>query len=167
MSWCLKSLASSHALGCLFNSLFKLTAKYHEGSPHYWLFVRGVHWWPLDSPQKGPATWWHQMETISTLLDLCEGNSPVTGEYPSQRPVMQNFDVFFDLCLNKQFSKQSRHWWFEMPLWSLWRHCNECRSISMWWCLHDLSDHLLWLETYIYIFILNFTEVCSQWWASQ
>ena len=33
-------------------------------------------------------SWWrHQMETISTLLALCAENSPVTGEYPSQRPV--------------------------------------------------------------------------------
>ena len=52
--------------------------------------------------------WWrHQMETFSGLLALCEGISPVTGEFPSQRLVMQSFDVFFDLCLNKQLSKQS------------------------------------------------------------
>ena len=38
---------------------------------------------------------------------LC-GNSPVTGEFPAQRPVMQSFDVFFDLGLNKWLSKQSR-----------------------------------------------------------
>ena len=57
--------------------------------------------------------WWrHQMETISALLVLCEGNSPVTGEFPSQRPVMQSFDIFFDLCLIV-LSKQSRRWWFE------------------------------------------------------
>ena len=55
---------------------------------------------------------------------LC-GNSPVTGEFPSQRPVRQSSDVFFDLRLNKWLSKQSRHWWFEMPSCSLWRHCND------------------------------------------
>ena len=28
-------------------------------------------------------SWWrHQMETFSALLALCEGNSPVTGEFP-------------------------------------------------------------------------------------
>ena len=67
------------------------------------------------------------METFSALLALCGGNSPVTHEFPPQRPVTQSFDVFFDLCLNKQLSKQLRHWWFEMPLGSLWCHCNgEC-----------------------------------------
>ena len=37
---------------------------------------------------------------------------------------MWNFDVFFDLPLNKQMSKQSRCWCFEMPSCSLWHHCN-------------------------------------------
>ena len=37
------------------------------------------------------------METFSALLAICAGNSPVTGEFPTQRPVMRSFDVFFDL----------------------------------------------------------------------
>ena len=45
------------------------------------------------------------METFSALLALCEGNSPVTGEFPSQRPVARSFDAFFDLRPNKQLSK--------------------------------------------------------------
>ena len=64
------------------------------------------------------------MEAFSTLLALCAGNSPVTGEFPSQRPVTRTFDVFFGLCLNKRLSKQSRHRWFETPSRSLWRHCS-------------------------------------------
>ena len=48
-------------------------------------------------------TWWrHQMETFSALLAFCAGNSPVTGEFPAQRPVTRNFDVFFNLRLNKR-----------------------------------------------------------------
>ena len=42
------------------------------------------------------------METFSALLAICAGNSPVTGEFPAQRPVMWSFDVFFDLRLNKR-----------------------------------------------------------------
>ena len=34
---------------------------------------------------------------ISALLALCAGNSPVTGEFPAQRPVTRSFDIFFDL----------------------------------------------------------------------
>ena len=65
-----------------------------------------------------------QMGTFSALLAICAGNSPVTGEFPAQRPVTRSFDVFFDLCLNKRLSKQSWGWWFETPSLSLWRHCN-------------------------------------------
>ena len=65
------------------------------------------------------------METFSALLAICVGNSPVTGEFPAQRPVRRCFDVFFDLRLNKRLSKQSWGWWFETPLRSLWRHCSD------------------------------------------
>ena len=58
------------------------------------------------------------------FLALCAGNSLVTGEFPAQRPVTRSFDGFFDLRLNKRLSKQPWGWWFETPLWSLWRHCN-------------------------------------------
>ena len=69
--------------------------------------------------------WWrHQMETFSASLAFCAGNSPVTGEFPEQRPVSRSFDVFFDLRLNKRLSKQSWDWWFETPSRPLWRHCN-------------------------------------------
>ena len=38
---------------------------------------------------------------------------PGPGEFPAQRPVTRSFDVFFDLRLNKQLSKQPWGWWFE------------------------------------------------------
>ena len=44
-----------------------------------------------------PAWWRHQMETFSAILVLCEGNPPVTGGFPAQRPVTRSFDVFYDL----------------------------------------------------------------------
>ena len=49
------------------------------------------------------------METFSTLLTICAGNSPETSDAD---------DVFFDLHLNKRLSKQWRGWW-------LLCHCNE------------------------------------------
>ena len=47
------------------------------------------------------------METFSALLAICVGNSPVPGEFPTQRPVAWGIDVFFDLRVNKRLSKQS------------------------------------------------------------
>ena len=63
------------------------------------------------------------METFYALLAVCAGNSPVTGEFPAQRPVTRSFDVFFYLCVNERLSKQWG-WWFETPPRPLWRHCN-------------------------------------------
>ena len=66
----------------------------------------------------------HQLETFSALLAHCAGNSPVTAEFPAQRPVTRSFDVFFDLCPNKRLGKQSRGWWAETPSSPLWCHRN-------------------------------------------
>ena len=46
----------------------------------------------------------HQMETFSALLALCAGNSPVTGELSSQRPVTRSFDFFF-ICAWINYNK--------------------------------------------------------------
>ena len=45
------------------------------------------------------------METFPALLAPCAQNSPVTGEFPSERPVTQSFDVYFDVRSNKWLSK--------------------------------------------------------------
>ena len=63
---------------------------------------------------------------ISALLANCADNSPVTGEFPAQRPVTRSFDVFFDLDLNKRLSTQWWACWLETPLCPLWRHCYDC-----------------------------------------
>ena len=82
----------------------------------------------IGSDHVEARTWWrHQMEIFSALLAICAGNSPVSGEFPAQRPVTRSFDVFFDLCLNKRLRKPSRGWWFETISCPLWRHCNENR----------------------------------------
>ena len=63
--------------------------------------------------------------SIFRVTGLLCGNSPVTGEFPAQRPVTRSFGVSFDLPLNQQLSKQWRHRWFETPSRALWRHCND------------------------------------------
>ena len=93
--------------------------------------------------------WYHQMETFSTLLAICAGNSPGTGEFPAQRPVMRSFDVFFDLRLNKWLSKQSWGGWSETPWSSLWHHCNAfmwyrywCISFGFDWIVDNIQKEL-------------------------
>ena len=59
---------------------------------------------------------------------------PLWGEFTGHRwiPLTMasdaEFVVFFDLRLNKQLSKQSWGWWFEMPSHSLRCHCNDTFS---------------------------------------
>ena len=96
------------------------------------------------------AWWWHDMETLSALLTLCEGNplpdSKVHGAHlgPTgprwapcwphelcylgwdrwfyhKGPVMWSFDVFFVVILNKLLNKQLSCWWFEI----LWAYYND------------------------------------------
>ena len=69
-----------------------------------------------QSQLSNPTAWWlHQMETFSALLALFAGNSPVTSEFPAQRPVARSFDVFFHLrCIkdwvnNREAGDLRRH----------------------------------------------------------
>ena len=79
------------------------------------------------------------MESFSASLALCAGSSPVTGEFPSQGPATQSFDVLFGLRVNKRLNKQSWSWWLVTPLRSLRRHCNELwtalPAYAPRWCL--------------------------------
>ena len=74
------------------------------------------------------------METFSALLAICAGNSPVTGEFPAQRPVTRSFGVFFDLRLNKRLSKQ-----FEAGY--LRRHRAHYDIIVMWSYISFVLSH--------------------------
>ena len=79
------------------------------------------------------------MEAFSALLSICVGNSPVTGEFPTQKPVTRNFDVFFDVRPNKRLSKQSWGWWFLTPSRPLWRNLNDIvLLISIYICIGAL-----------------------------
>ena len=69
------------------------------------------------------------MEIFSALLALCAGNSPVTGEFPEQRPVTLNFDDFLHGWVNNRAAANLR------------RHRAHYDVIVM----HILSPALFWL----------------------
>ena len=100
--------------------------------------IKGIHhvYWVLYQ------TWWrHQMETFSALLAICAGNSPVPGEFPTQRPVTRSFDVYFDLRPNKRLSKQSWGWWFKTLSSPLWRHRNSVWQLNNTKALNNPAQH--------------------------
>ena len=56
-------------------------------------------------------------------VPLWGGGATVTGWL--QWSVTRNFDVFFDLHLNKYLNNEWRRQWFETLSRSLWRQCND------------------------------------------
>ena len=69
------------------------------------------------------------METYPLYWSFVQGIHQSPVKFPPHGPVTWNFDVLFDLCLNKRLSKQSRRrYWFEKPSHSLWRHFNKYSS---------------------------------------
>ena len=101
--------------------------------------------------------WWrHQIEIFSALLELYAGNSPVTDEFPTQRPVTRSFDIFFDLRHNKRFnSKQPRRWWFETPPRSLWRHCDANMHADVFMCIQFHFTNELFLFSSVSVLCYN------------
>ena len=105
--------------------------------PRYWPFVRGIHRSPVNPPHKGQ---WRGALLFTLICARINGwvNNCKAGdlkrnrahydvivmEFPTQRSVTRNFDVFFDLRLNKPLSKQWWGCWFETPSSPLWRHRN-------------------------------------------
>ena len=90
--------------------------------------------------------------------NICRVTGHLCGEFtgnrwiPAQRPVTWSFDVFIDLCLNKQLSKQWWGWWFEMPLCPLWRHYNVIYHQEPPWIIS--IQYITYLIFYIYYQII-------------
>ena len=105
-----------------------------KSSAHWWYFVylpvaAVCLLLPCITDTMGPVLFHWLMMTSSNgnifrVTGLLCGEFTGPGEFPTQRPVTQSFDVFFDLHLNKRLSKQPWGWWFETPSWSFWRQCN-------------------------------------------
>ena len=100
---------------CLFSwHIYEKYRKKEHGSCDHDSQYNG-NWWPsfdcrqhlITIPDKGPGS-----QNWQCILTSSNGNIfRVTGHLCG-RPVTRSFDVFFDLRLNKQLSKQWWGWWF-------------------------------------------------------
>ena len=91
----------------LFNDVRGTTWDWKSCCPmHFYVLPRAIGPLELLTPAGFPemsfwrygticARWHYQMETFFALLALCEGNLPVTGGLPSQRPMTRSFDFLF------------------------------------------------------------------------
>ena len=107
------------------------------------------------------------METFSALLALCAGNSPVTSEFPAQRPVTRSFDVFLHLRLDKWFSKQSWGWWFATSSRTLWLHCNDiARDMETIYTLFCINFHQCqWISRKYIDELITLTSASQEMWS--
>ena len=137
------------SLTIVYSTIYSGTDQRKQQSSASLAFVRGIHRWPVNSPDKLPVT--RKMFPFDDVIMLCftkelimmtssNGNifrvtGHLCGEFtgprwiPTQRPVTRRFDVFFDLRLNKRLSKQSWGWWFETLTRPLRRH----RNVRIYW----------------------------------
>ena len=80
----------------------------------------------------------HRMMTSSYGNIFCV-TGPLCGEFAGYRWIPHTKASGAELwCFpwsapEQRLSKQSRGWWFEMPSWSLWRHCNGLYNRTGFW----------------------------------
>ena len=104
-----------------------------------------------------------QKETPVRVIMMTSSNGnifrvtgPLCGKFtghwwiPAQRPVTRRFDVFSDLRLNKQLSKQSWGWWFQTPSCPLLRHCN---GIYFRFAIINVCIAIMMIFLYFYSFV--------------
>ena len=83
--------------------------------------------------------WWHHvLETFSALLALCVGN---LATYQHKELVMQSFDVFFIVSLNKHLNNL---------LLSVWRNDRQCTYIFMFSQKNTVRQGLIFLSSQAY-----------------
>ena len=108
------------------------------------------------------AWWRHQMETFSALLSICAGNSPVTGEFLTQRPVTRRFDVSL-ICA------WINGWVHNRKAGDLGRHRAHCDVTVM--SIHKAPYTVLtfveiYLNVFVYVTTQRFLLICPyamQW----
>ena len=73
--------------------------------PHFWFFVRGIHWWSVDSPHKGQVMFRMDVFLIVRLDKLLNKNNSVGSE-------MRCFSISTHLPLKPHIcvSELCQHW---------------------------------------------------------
>ena len=116
--WCVRKISRDSTLNTKILFSFSIISQHQDGAVDTLYQGSHEHVNPASSITKLPMTWRRRGHDIgshgvdllvaeySALLVLWAGNSATTCEFPSKRPVMRSFDVFFDLRLNKRLCKQ-------------------------------------------------------------
>ena len=106
-----------------------------------------------------PTRWRHQMKIFFGLLAICVRNSQVSGEFPSQRPVSGDFDVFFELHLNNDWVNNHeagdlRHYHAHYDI-ILMNILNNCVTVDFDWTKKK-TQVCVWNVAIIFLFHIVF-----------
>ena len=113
-----------------------------------WAGGRNLSWWTCIFNMVADAcmathSWrLHRLEIFSALLALCVGNSPVTGEFPAQRPVTRRLACFFDLRPANRWANNRDADAIALIMTSLW-----CGTRALSWFATSASTAPLSIET--------------------
>ena len=84
-----------------------------------------------------------------TMMMTSSNTGPLWGETTCHRwiPLTKASDAelwcFLWSAPEQTVEQRSRRWWFEMPSWSLWHHCNDMGIILYYLCTHLDSYRVL------------------------
>ena len=95
--------------------------------PQMWCCSASMLWFPFIGCPPATVRYnmiGHDLEELSMLLALCEGNPPMTGGFPSQRSSNMGFEVFVDVSLNKLLKKTVELLVISYGMMLIWHHCN-------------------------------------------
>ena len=104
-------------------------------------------------PQQTTTVLTLQNGNILRVTGALWGEPPTTVGFPSQRPVMRRFDIFYDARLNKRLSKQSICRWFETP----WHSYCVMQSVN-----HEYSSWNILYRRIFYTDVLSIDQGCPR-----
>ena len=106
--------------------------------------------WAQHVPLQVVRTWWyHDMDTLNKLLTLCAGNPPINSWHNGQ--VIERFDGFFVVWLEKFWNKQSYGWWKETP-----KHSSDVTKMR-----DELQATEAFLHVYVHYCGMSLSNMCS------
>ena len=106
----------------------------------WWFVTRNVNqgngWWSCIC--LSPAMMTSPNENVICVSGFLCGEF-ICHRWNPRKKATDKLWCFFDLRLNRQLSKQCRHWWFETLPRSLWCHCNASLC-------HQFFDERIYLQ---------------------
>ena len=126
------------------------------------------------SQEISSSGWRHQMETFSAWLAICAGNSPVTGVFPSQKPVTRSFGSLICAWINGWVNNRAAgnlrrhraHYDVSVMVRMLWKYdtsvCNAMIIFHKHHVILQWSTHIRCIACWLFHINRHFTSVFNE-----